>query len=266
MMGDNPVKEAIGLGDAVVGTMLGEMASPGTCRIVMEAGYDFVIFDTEHHWLGLETVAWLLRSAREIGLQAYVRAPAFRGQWPARYLDLGCDGLIFPHVESAEQAQGIIDQVKFPQSGKRGLGTNIAHDDYAAQPAAEFTARRNEETLVAVQIETHAGLANREEILAVDGIDAVFIGPNDLSLSLGLPGQLDHPQVVQAIEDIFDSALAANVAPGMHCFDVEMSMQYLDRGCRFLCFASEVSLFVRGSREALAEMRRHPSVCEGVYE
>ncbi|MGD9495990.1 MAG: HpcH/HpaI aldolase/citrate lyase family protein [Armatimonadota bacterium] len=265
-MAQNPVKAALARGEAVIGTMLGEMASPGTCRIVREAGYDFVIFDTEHHWPGLETIAWLMRAAREIGLQAYVRAPAFRGQWPARYLDLGCAGLIFPHIESAEQAQALLEQVKFPPEGKRGLGTNIAHDDYAAQPTAQFTRERNAETLVAVQIETALGLANRDAIFAVPGIDAVFVGPNDLALSLGLPGQLDHPDVVRAIEDIFASAQGAGIAPGMHAFEVEMALQYLDAGCRFLCFASEVALFVRGSRAALRAIREHPAVCEGAYE
>jgi len=265
-MADNPVKAALARGEAVVGTMLGEMASPGTCRIVREAGYDFVIFDTEHHWPGLETVAWLMRAARDIGLQAYVRAPGFRGQWPARYLDLGCDGRLFPHGARAEQAPALVEQVKFPPDGKRGLGTNIAHDDYAAEPATEFTRHRNADTLVAVQIETALGLENRDEIFAVPGIDAVFIGPNDLSLSMGLPGRLDSPPVVQAIEDIFASAQAAGVAPGMHCFDVEMAMKYLDAGCRFLCFASEVSLFVRGSRAALQTIRAHEAVSEEVYE
>lgn len=262
-MDRNPLKSALSQRRSVVGTMLGEMASPGTCRIVQEAGYDFVIFDTEHHWPGLETVAWLLRGARDIGLQVLVRAPGFRGQWPARYLDLGCDGLIFPHVESAEQAREIVSQVKFPPVGNRGLGTNIAHDDYRARPAAEFTAERNANTFVAVQIETARGLENREEILAVEGIDAVFIGPNDLALSLGLPGELAHPTVVQAIEDIFAAAQNAGVAPGMHAFDVEMALKYLDAGCRFLCFASEVSLFVRGSQAALGAIREHDSFGKG---
>ena len=258
-MSDNPLKRNLSEGEAVVGTMLGEMASPGTCRIVSEAGYDFVIFDTEHHWPGLETVAWLLRTGKDIGLQVLIRAPGFRGQWPARYLDLGADGLIFPHVETAEQAREIVSQVKFPPAGNRGLGTNIAHDDYRAQPAAEFTRERNENTFVAVQIETAKGLENRREIFAVEGIDAVFIGPNDLALSLGLPGKLDDPTVVQAIEDIFSAAQEAGVAPGMHAFDVEMARKFLDAGCRFLCFASEVSLFVRSSREALGAIREHES-------
>ncbi len=260
----NPVKEALARGEAVVGTMLGELTSAGACRIVKEAGYDFVIFDTEHHASGIETVARLLRSARDIGLQTYIRAPGFRGQWPARYLDLGADGLIFPHVESGEQARAIVEQVKYAPEGKRGLATGIAHDDYRAEPAAEFVKAANAATLVAVQIETAAGLQAREEIVSVAGVDAVFIGPNDLSLSLGIPGQLDSPEMVSAIEEIFAAADAAGVAPGMHVFDMQSAMKYLDAGCRFLCFSSEVSLFVQGSGAALAELRGHPTVCEGV--
>lgn len=263
---ENPVKDALARGEAVLGTMLGELTSAGTCRIVKSAGFDFVIFDTEHHGAGVETIARLLRSARDIGLQTYIRAPGFRGQWPARYLDLGADGLIFPHVESGEQARAIVEQVKYPPEGKRGLGTGIAHDDYAAKPAAEFVKAANAATLVAVQIETAAGLEAREEIVSVPGVDAVFIGPNDLSLSLGIPGQLDSPRMVQAIEDIFAAAQAAGVAPGMHVFDMESAVKYLDAGCTFLCYRSEVSFFVEASRAELAELRGHPLVCEGVYE
>ena len=264
-MTGNPVKAALAQGQAVVGTMLGEMLSPGTCRIVREGGYDFVIFDTEHHWPSLDAVVWL-RAACEIGCRPTCARPASAGQWPARYLDLGAEGLIFPHVETAEQAQGLVEQVRVSADGQaRGLGTNIAHDDYAARPAAEFTAERNANTLVAVQIETALGLANRDEILAVPGIDTLFIGPNDLALSMGLPGQLDHPDVVGAIEAIFASAQAAGVAPGMHCFDVEMALKYLDAGCRFMCFASQVSLFIRGSRAALATLRAREDVSGGVY-
>jgi len=265
-MRSSPVKEALTRGEVVVGTMLGELTSPGTCHIVKEAGYDFVIFDTEHHGPGVETVARLLRNGRDIGLQTYIRAPGFRGQWPARYLDLGADGLIFPHVESGEQARQIVEQVKFAPEGKRGLGTNIAHDDYCAQPAAEFVKAANDATLVAVQIETAAGLEARGEIVSVPGVDAVFIGPNDLSLSLGIPGQLDSPTMVQAIEDIFAAAEAVGVAPGMHVFNMEAAMKYLDLGCRFVCYRSEVSFFVEGSRTELTELRRHPSVSQGVYQ
>ncbi len=244
---------------ALLGTMFLEFASPGTCRLIREAGYDFVIFDTEHSWFGLETVAQFIRCARDIGLLVIVRAPAFQGNWPARYLDLGADGLVLPHVDTAAQAADIIRQTKYPPVGERGMAGGIGHDDYAGQPMAPFTEAANRDILIIVQIETALALRNRDEILAVPGLDAVFIGPNDLSLSMGFPGQLDRPEVVQAMNDILASARAHGVAPGLHGFSVEGTLGWLEAGARFVCHRSDMSFFVAGSRADLAKLREHPA-------
>lgn len=245
---------------ALLGTMFMEVASPGCCRMLKEAGFDFVIFDTEHSWYGIETIAGFIRAARDIGLLCIIRAPGFQGQWPARYLDLGADGIVFPHVDTAQQAADIIRQVKYPPMGERGMANSIAHDDYAAQPMTPFTTAANEDILVIAQIETAAGLRNREGILSTPGIDAVFIGPNDLSLSMGFPGQLDHPQVVQAMQDILDCARKHGVAPGLHGFSIEKTRSWLDKGARFVCHRSDISLIVEGSKQDLALLRKHPAV------
>lgn len=250
-----PLNEALRQGRTAIGTMLTELHSPGACHCVQQAGFDFVIFDTEHNRPGIETVSWLLRSGRDIGLPVIVRAPAFEGQWPTRYLDLGAAGNLFPRVETAEEAERILQMVKYPPQGVRGLGTGTGHDDYQARPAAEFTAERNRLNTVVMQLETEKGWANRDEIFAVPGIDATFIGPNDLSLSLGVPGQLTHPRVVAAMEDIFASAKAHGVAPGMHCFDVESSIRWVQAGARFVAFSSELWLFVRAAWEGLEQIR-----------
>jgi 2-keto-3-deoxy-L-rhamnonate aldolase RhmA len=249
------LKTALKAGKPVLGTMLCELHSPGACRLVQNAGYDFVIFDTEHNRPGIETMSWIIRSGRDIDLPVIVRAPAFEGQWPTRYLDLGAAGNLFPRVETAEEAERMLQMVKYPPVGARGLGTGMAHDDYQAKPAAEFTAQANEELLVVVQLETERGWANRDEIFSVPGIDATFIGPNDLALSLGLPGQLGHPTVLSAMEDIFASAAAHGVAPGIHAFSVERALHFLSMGASFLAFSSELSLFVQASRDGLAEIR-----------
>mgnify|MGYP002411379108 CR=1 FL=1 len=246
-------------GKALIGTMFMEVASPGTCHMIKEAGYDFVIFDTEHSWYGVETIAGFIRNARDIGLLVIVRAPGFQGQWPARYLDLGADGMVFPHVDTAEQAADIIRQVKYPPVGERGMANNIAHDESLAKPMTPFTTAANEDILVIAQIETAMGYRNREGILSTPGVDAVFIGPNDLSLSMGLPGQLDHPEVVQAMQDILDCAAAHKVAPGLHGFTVEKTMTWLEKGARFVCHRADVSLIVDGSKQDLAQIRRHPA-------
>jgi 2-keto-3-deoxy-L-rhamnonate aldolase RhmA len=249
------LKQALRAGTPVIGTMLTELTSPGACLAVQQAGYDFVIFDTEHNRCGIETMSWLLRSGRDIGLPVIVRAPAFEGQWPTRYLDLGAGGNLFPRVETADEAARIMRAIKYPPQGARGLGTNTGHDNYAAQPAPEFTQAANADLMVVMQLETEAGWANRDDIFSVPGIDATFIGPNDLSLSMGLPGQLSHPKVLAAMQDIFDSARAHGVAPGIHAFDVPAAVRFLKMGATFLAFSSELWLFVQSSKSALAEIK-----------
>lgn len=255
-------KERLRSDRAMIGTMFLEVASPGTCQMIKQAGYDFVIFDTEHSWYGVETIAGFIRTARDIGLLVIVRAPAFQGHWLARYLDLGADGLVCPHVDDAEQAADIIRQTKYPPVGERGMANNIAHDEYVARPMLDFCREADEEILVIAQIETAAGHANREGILSTPGIDAVFIGPNDLSLSMGFPGQHSHPQVVQAMEDIFESARRNNVAPGLHGFTVEATQNWLNKGARFVCHRADISLIIDGSRRDLEILRQHPALGE----
>lgn len=254
-MEQSPLKQALRAGRPAIGTMLTELHSPGACLVTKRAGYEFVIFDTEHNRPGIETLSWLLRVGKDNGLPVIVRAPAFEGQWPTRYLDLGAAGNLFPRVETAEEAERALRMVKYPPWGARGLGTNTGHDDYEAKPAPEFTAWANENLMVVAQLETERGWANRDEIFSVPGIDATFIGPNDLSLSLGLPGQLDHTRVLSAMEDIFASAKAHGVAPGIHAFSVEAAVRFINMGATFIAFSSELSLFLKASQEGLARIR-----------
>ena len=251
----SPLKAVLRSGGAVIGTMLTELVTPGACRVVQDAGFDFVIFDTEHNRSGIETMSWVLRAGKDIGLPVIVRAPAFEGQWPTRYLDLGAAGNLFPRVETAEEAERIIRLIKYPPRGARGLGTGTGHDDYGGLQAAEFTPWANANLFVVMQLETEQGWANRDEIFAVPGVDATFIGPNDLALSLGLPGELDHPRVQAAVADIFASAAAHGVAPGIHGFSVAGCLRYLDMGARFLAFSSELGLFMQASRAGLESLR-----------
>lgn len=252
----SPLKQALRAGRPVIGTMLTEWYTPSACRAVQMGGFEFVIFDTEHNRGGVESVSWVLRTGKDIGLPVIVRAPGFEGQWPTRYLDMGAAGNLFPRVETADEMERLMRMIKYPPVGARGLGTGIGHDDYGGLQAAEFCPWANDNLFVVAQLETEAGWANRDAIFSVPGIDATFIGPNDLALSLGLPGQLDHPRVQSAIADIFASALAHGVAPGIHGFTVDNCLHYLEMGAKFLAFSAELSLFLHASREGLATLRK----------
>ncbi|MGD9520288.1 MAG: HpcH/HpaI aldolase/citrate lyase family protein [Armatimonadota bacterium] len=246
-------------GETVVGTMYTELLSPAACHVAKGAGLDFIVLDTEHNFAGVESVAWMCRTGRDIGLSVIIRAPAFEGQWLSRYLDLGASGLLVPHVEDGAETEAIVRSIKFPPEGERGLGGG-AHRDYGPTSPADLVRWENENLLLVVQIETRRGHKNRSEIMGTKGVDALFIGPNDLALSLGYPGQLEHPEVQQAMLDIFEAAENAGVAPGLHVFDVAGARYWLSRGARFLCYSSDVSLIERGCREALAQIRDNREV------
>ncbi len=249
------IKQHLRAGKPVIGTMFQHLHSPGSARAAMQCGFDFVIYDTEHSRPDVETLSWLFQAAYDIDFAAIVRAPAFEGQWPTRYLDLGAAGNLIPRVETPEEAEKIVNMLKYPPAGIRGWGTGGAHDAYAADPSPDFPAQANERNIVIVQLETKLGWEARDEIFSVPGIDATFIGPNDLSLSLGLPRQFDHPMVTGAIDDIFESAAQHGVAPGMHCFTPESTRKWLDRGALLLAFNSDMGLMCEAAIEGLRKIR-----------
>ena len=242
-------------GETVFGTMIAESFSPGICRVVKAAGFDFIIVDTEHSLAGVETCAWIIRAGRDIGLDVIIRAPAFEGQWLNRYLDLGANGLLIPRIEDGDTCRAIVDTIKYPPVGIRGLGTVAGHSDYDPPPTPELVTWANENLLLAVQIETQKGLDNRQEILSVPGVDALFIGPNDLSLSMGYPGGLDHPAVLKAMDDIVATSKECGVAPGMHVFDMPGAKKWLAAGAKFLAYSSDLAFIYSGGRDALAELK-----------
>lgn len=254
-VGSLRIKQKLQAGKPVIGTMFSHLHGPAACRVAQRCGFEFVIFDTEHSRPGVETLSWLFQAARDISLPAIVRAPAFEGQWPTRYLDLGAAGNLIPRVETPEEAEAIVRMLKYPPEGARGWGSGGALDDYSRPADPDYPEQANAANLVVVQLETRAGWEARDEIFSVPGIDASFIGPNDLSLSLGLPAQYEHPSVVQAMDDIFESAAAHGVAPGMHCFDIESTTNWLKRGALFMAFSSDLWLMADAAHSGLQAIR-----------
>lgn len=248
-------KKSLADGEVLIGCMFCEFFTPGTCLMARSAGFDFIIIDTEHNRPGIEAISWVLRAGRDIDYPVIVRAPAFEGQWPSRYLDLGAAGLMYPRVDFPEEAQRIMRLVKYPPEGRRGIGLFTGHDDYSPGPVVEFINSANSDLIHVVQLETVEGWENREAILDVPGVDVCFIGPNDLALNLGVPGQFDHPQVQAAIDDILAAAEARGIAGGMFCATVEEAAHWRDRGFRFLVLGTEALVFVQAGRAAMKQLR-----------
>ena len=254
-MKSNRVKRTLREGGVALGTMVFEFNTTGIARIAADAGAEFVIFDQEHSGWGVETVRTMMATARAADLVPMVRVPATQYHLLARPLDVGALGLMVPMVETEEQARLIVRSAKYFPEGGRGTAFGIAHDDYRGGDAVAKMARANEEVLLIAQIETARGIENVEGIAAVEGIDVLWIGHNDLSTSLGVPGQFTHPDYLRAIDRFFAACRRHGKAPGIMATGVEGAREQLAQGYRCLAYSGDIWLYHQALSDGLAAIR-----------
>jgi 4-hydroxy-2-oxoheptanedioate aldolase len=184
--------------------------------MVAGLGLDFVFIDTEHIPLGRETVAWMCQAYKALGLPPIVRVPKPDPYQACVALDGGANGVIFPYVESVEEVRALRGAVKLrPLKGRR-LQRALSGEEKLDAVTAEYLARGNENNVMIVNIESQAALDALDDILAVPGVDALLIGPHDLSINLGVPEQYDNPKFLEAVSLVFRKARAAGVGAGVH--------------------------------------------------
>jgi 2-keto-3-deoxy-L-rhamnonate aldolase RhmA len=254
-MRTNPVKSKLRAGAATFGTMVFEFATTGIARISAAAGAEFIMLDMEHTGWSMETIRGLLSDARGAEIVPMVRVPATEYHFLARALDLGAMGLMVPMVESAEQAQRIVQSAKYPPTGRRGAAFGMAHDDYRGD-AVSAMRTADAETLLIAQIETERGLENLDAIAAVDGIDVLWIGQNDLTNFLGIPGQPGHPKYVEAERRVLDAAKRHGKAVGFMAMTVEQGRTLLAQGFRMLAYGGDLWLYQRVLSEGIAAIKQ----------
>lgn len=255
-MRNNPVKQKLVAGGMAIGTMVFEFDSTGIGRIIAQAGAEFVVFDMEHSGWSIQTIRTVLATTRAAEVVPLVRVPATQYHLMSRPLDVGAMGLMIPMVESVEQAQLIADSVRYPPVGRRGAAFGFAHDDYAPGDVIEKMATANREVLVLAQIETKAGVDNVEAIAAVDGIDVLWIGHFDLSVSLGVPAQFDHPTYVAAESRVIAAAEAAGKSAGIMTSGIEVGRQQLKAGFRMIAYSGDVMIYGEALRQGVAGLRQ----------
>lgn len=254
-MRDNPLKDKLLRGERAFGSMVFEFASPGLPAIAKAAGADYLLYDMEHSGLSMEQMKGQLAAARGLGLPVLARPPAKQYHLASLLLDLGALGLMFPMVESAEEAAELVSWTRYPPRGVRGAAFGIAHDDYAAGELGEKMRIAAQRTLVLALIETAKGLENVEEILAVDGIDAAHVGHFDLSLSLGYPGDFAHPEVAAGIDRIAAAAKAAGKPAACMVPDAETGHAWMARGYSMLSCSGDIWLLQESLRRGIAALR-----------
>ena len=250
----NTVKKALAEGQVQLGAGFGLLRSPDVARIYADAGLHWAFIDTEHGGFDLETVQDICRVAVLVGLCPIVRVAEMQYSLVARALDAGAEGIIFPRVESPELLAKAISWTKFPPVGVRGYGLTPLQVGHAKATIPQVIEHLNANTMVVLQIETRRAVEIRDELLSVPGIDAVMIGPADLSVSLGVGGEFLHPSMVEAMEKIRDSCIAHNIAPGTQTRGVPQAKFWRERGMRFLGCSNETTMLYDRACEIVREL------------
>jgi 4-hydroxy-2-oxoheptanedioate aldolase len=209
----NNVKEMLARDELVASMTVRLVRNVEIARIARTAGFDTLYVDLEHSSFSLDTCGQICMAALEAGIAPFVRVPANTPEYISRVLAGGALGVIAPHIRSADEAKAVVRAAKFPPLGERSNAGGLPHLHFRAFPVAEAYAALNDATMVVVQFESAAALAQAEEIVAVDGVDMVLIGLNDLLADWGIPGEYDHPRVHEA----YAKTIAACRRRGKHC-------------------------------------------------
>ncbi len=248
-MPPNTFKQALQAGQTQIGLFLG-LCDPYSAEILAGAGFDWLLIDGEHAPNTPESVLRQLQAVAPYPVRVVVRTVDHDVARIKQYLDVGVQNLLVPMVESAEQARRLVEAMRYPPAGIRGVGTALARaarwngvEGYFAQADAAMC--------LMVQVESRAGLAALDDILAVEGVDGVFIGPADLAASLGHLGNPGHPDVKAAIEDALGRICRAGKAAGVFSADPQAAARYLESGASFIAVGVD-TLLLRNSAVKLA--------------
>ena len=254
-MRENPVRAKIAQGGTAFGHMAFEFFTPGLCQILANAGAEFVIFDTEHSGVGIETIKNQVAFARGTGLAPMVRVPGTHYHLIAPMLDAGVMGVMVPMVETAEQAARIASWCRYRPDGVRGLAFGMPHDDYSGGDHVAKMRQANERMIVIALIETAAGIENVDAIMATPGIDVGWVGHFDLTNSLGIDGQFDHPRYKAAIREVVAACKRHGKTAGFLCGDVKTGRQYLKAGFGALAYGVDSVVFQQAMKAGIDGLR-----------
>ena len=254
-MRTNHVKSTLATGGLSIGTMIFEFNTTGIGRLAAGCGADFVLFDMEHTGWSIETIRMLLATTVSAETVPVVRIPATEYHFVARILDMGAMGIMVPMVETVQQAKDLVHYAKYPPVGRRGGAFGVAHDNYQGGDPPTKMSSANDELLLIAQIETVSGLENVEEIAAVDGIDVLWIGQTDLSNSMGIPAQFDHPDFTSAVDRVLAAALTHGKAAGYMGMSLEECRQLHEKGFRCLAYSGDLWLYQEILSDRIAALR-----------
>jgi 2-keto-3-deoxy-L-rhamnonate aldolase RhmA len=241
--------------DIKLGHFIVEFATPGIGHILKAAGCDFTLFDLEHSGFGFETVKSAMRYFEAADVATIVRVPSKEYHHIARACDMGAEGIMIPMVGNAAEAKAIVDCMKYFPLGKRGVALGVAHDNYSAGAVQEKFTAANARTTLFCQIETAEGAENADAIAAVAGVDCLWVGHFDLSVSLGIPGEFDHPKFLKAIAQTIAATKKHGKALGRLVPTTDLGIALYKQGFDFCCYSGDVWVLRDALTQAIGKLR-----------
>lgn len=237
----------------VIGPFM-KSSDPAMVEVAGYAGFDFVILDMEHGPVGLQQMQNMIRAAEVSGITPVIRTRDRQPESISQALDIGAKAIQVPQLGNAREIEEVIRSAKFYPYGDRGVCRFVRAADYSAKERKTYFDQANE-TQVIIQIEGKEGLDNFDGILEVPLVDILFIGPYDLSQSIGVPGEIDHPDVIAAIKKMVDKALAKNKYIGLFADTIENARKWRDIGVHYISYSVDMGIYLSSCEQVVKEIR-----------
>lgn len=251
----NRTRERLAKGETVFGSGLQSYRSSEIPRTFAAAGFDYVFIDMEHSPFNLETVQDMIEASLGSGITPIVRVCELLYSLVGRLLDSGAQGIIMPRVEDPKKLAEALSWLRYPPEGTRGYGVNPTMIGYETRTFPEIIEHLNRNTISVVQFETLPAFERADELLSIKGLDIAMVGPADLSIALGVPGDLENPKLVSTVEKLIEKCRKHNVVPGIQTRNAAMAKAWTARGMRFVGAGAEHVLLLEKSKETVEQLR-----------
>jgi 2-keto-3-deoxy-L-rhamnonate aldolase RhmA len=252
----NHAKHHLAAGGLAIGMGVRQARTIDIAAIAKTSGYDWLFIDMEHSALDLDTATQIAAAALPLAITPIVRVPGKEHYHASRVLDCGAQGVVVPHVDTAEEVERVVSHCRYPPAGRRSVAGGQPQFGFRSVPVGEMTRLANEETLVVVMLESPGAIERSDAIAAVPGIDVLLIGTNDLTTEMGMPGQLAGPHVEEAYRTVIAACRKHGKVPGMGgVYDPKLLERYVALGMRFILAGNDLTFLAAGARERASFVR-----------
>jgi len=252
----NRALERLHAGELSLGIGLRQARTVDTGKIMKTCGFDWLFVDMEHNSMSIDTAVQICVAAQDAGITPIVRVPGFQHFHASRALDGGAQGIVVPHVDTVEVAERMVSACRYPPIGHRSVTGALPQIDFESRPLGEVTPEINAATALVIMIETPEAVENADAIAAVEGVDALLVGTNDLCMEMGIPGEVGHPSVIEAQQRVIDACRAHGKYPGLGgVYDPALMQRYVEMGMRLILSGNDLSFMMAAARERTGFLR-----------